>query len=53
MFSVIVNYVFFYQPLEEQTTDKVTKLKDTFMKGAGGIFNRGSNVSKYFVELIK
>ncbi|XP_063685708.1 uncharacterized protein LOC134819617 isoform X2 [Bolinopsis microptera] len=29
------------QPLVEQTADKVSKIRDTIMKGAGGIFSRG------------
>ena len=36
-----------FQPLVEQTADKVSKIRDTIIKGAGGIFSRGSNVSYY------
>ena len=35
----------FFQPLVEQTADKVSKIRDTIIKGAGGIFSRGANVS--------
>ncbi|KAL5267481.1 hypothetical protein ACHWQZ_G004495 [Mnemiopsis leidyi] len=34
------------QPLVEQTADKVSKIKDTIIKGAGGIFSRGANTAK-------
>eukprot|EP00116_Pleurobrachia_bachei_P004513 sb/3464775/ len=36
----IVNILYFFQPLVEQTADKVSKIKNSIMKGAGGILKR-------------
>ena len=43
--ALIKVWHFNFQPLVEQTADKVSKIKDTIIKGAGGIFSRGANVS--------